>query len=130
LLAQEWQQLIQQVILPADDPSVRRASDVLQWLIKLDRQQASTKAHQDAMDELMRALGDPATPGEDLEDLYEDLARTKGGIPAHIESVYRRRVRHEVVARSRRERIILGTLFIVCASVFVGLVVYFLFLRR
>jgi hypothetical protein len=50
-------------------------------------------------------------------------------VPAHVESVYRRRVRNIVTARQRRERTILVVLFAACLGISVLLAIYFLGLR-
>jgi hypothetical protein len=120
LLAQQWQQLPPEVRLGANELLVRWVTEALQWLEKLDRQQAKQQQHVVEIEELQRALADQKTPVEDLEELYRAVSRRKGGVPAHVESAYRRRVRNVVASRVFRERIILVVCFLLGACALAG----------
>jgi hypothetical protein len=118
-LEAEWKQLTGQDGAAPSASSSKRASDAMQWLNKLDQQNAKKKQHQQAVEVLRKALADPETPATDLEDLYEAADEDKPGVPAELETVYRRRVRDLVAARKLRETLIWASicLFGICALV-------------
>jgi hypothetical protein len=124
MLAGDWQELTRQVRLSPEGPLAQRSAQALEWLARLDRQQARAREHQEAVDKLQRALADPATHVDDLEDLYEVVAGSKEGVPGHVEAEYRRRARCIEVSRVRRERIVLVAMFVVGASALAAFLYY------
>ena len=128
-LASEWHQLSRTVYLLPDDPLARRAAEVFQWLGRADRRDASLAAHEETVAALRKALAEPSTLLEDLEELYLVVADHKPGVPALLDDVYRRRVRQMRGAAKFREYTILAVVF-VAGMMFLVLFLMYIFSGR
>jgi hypothetical protein len=125
-LAGQWQPLAQQLALALDDPLAQRAGAALDWLARLDRQQADLRHHQEIVEEFQRALVDPRVSLEDLHEMHAGLARSKQGLPADTEVAYGQRVRQLEADRKRRDLVILLTSCFLGLCVFAGFLVFLL----
>ncbi|QEH31542.1 hypothetical protein OJF2_00070 [Aquisphaera giovannonii] len=105
---QPWLSLVGVLGLAEDDPAMRRARPILDWLEDRDRADEDDRRHEDAIRELRQTLDEPgAIAPADLERLGNTLLRHERGMPESLQARYVQRLAAER-ARANRLRMIVG----------------------
>lgn len=104
---QDWTRLASAISLERDDPLAERVYPALDWLDEQDRIDRENREHQDALDELVRALDYPGNlPPSQLERLAHTVGSHPDGLPETLRQRYITRLRDAERAETRRRRII------------------------
>ncbi|MHB1556254.1 MAG: hypothetical protein ACYC61_02120 [Isosphaeraceae bacterium] len=105
----EWTRLAAAVSLERDDPLAQRVRPVLDWLDDQDRIDRENREHQDALDQLVRALDYPGNfPPSQLERLAHAVGSHPDGLPDALRQRYITRLHDAERADTRRRRLIVA----------------------
>jgi hypothetical protein len=127
-LLDQWQQLADQLKLPATDAMARQAAPVREWLERQRRrveQEALEQAALAAFEEGLRSNID----ADALQELYNEVATSRAGVPEHLEQPYRERMERLQTAAGSRERLVLVLTFTIGVLVVVGFLLYLFVVR-
>ncbi len=103
----DWTRVAAAVSLDRDDPLAHRVRPALDWLDDQDRIDRENREHQDALDQLVRALDYPGNlPPSQLERLAHAVGSHPDGLPDALRQRYITRLHDAERAEVRRRRLI------------------------